>query len=597
MSWGVYEEFLDGMGGVTERDGQRRAVNLLIELSHTDPISYSISAPTGTGKSYAALLAGVYNARDGKRTVIGTSTVVLSEQYKDEIRDIERVFSDVEFAVLKGASNYFCGNKAAIEYSRAKNAKRKAELKSQLVNFAKGLLPAPPIWARCDTEFCLGCAEKYRKTGVSECHYAKARAAALEADVVVTTHAMISINMKMEDSILGKVHLTIFDEAHKASASLIYDEVFGASRVRKLDWNGILLAMPPNRRSDFVMHFEDLKAEPYAHEWKWFVPTVSTIEDAVSVWPTHMEILDMQKRLKTCSESEKLELGKSVEFLQRARTVLDEISSGQIDGGVALWMRGGAYKLQDMIPDASMVNKLKKRRVAWLSATIGTHSRPTYSLDKCGLKTEHFTLPSPFDYSKQLKWTVRQGSKSIPETDLIASINDYWKGGCVVLTGTHNRKERIAENLRVQCPEVLVQEQTLSGNTGNQTALMAHCDVADAGGSPILVGVEIFSTGIDLPGLRLTKLVLAGLFPLRDDAAYSNWRRRWLESFDGNGFDDYELPERAIALEQQIGRVIRRTDDSGVVVFYVDDGDWTFGSKGRRIIEEALCRFDGAVEI
>ncbi len=591
----VYEEFLDGMPGQTERDGQRQAVNLLIELSLDDPGSYSISAPTGTGKSYAALLAGVYNARDGKRTVIGTSTVVLSEQYKDEISRIEKVFPDVEFAVLKGASNYYCGNKAGAEMSKAKAA-RKVELKSQLANYARGLLPAPPIWARCDTDYCAGCVEKFKRIGTTDCQYAKARMDALEADVVVTTHAMISVNMNMDDAILGKVWLTIFDEAHKASASLIYDEVFGASRVRKLDWNAVLLAMPLGRRSDFVTHFEDLKSEPYADEWKWFVPSAKSVEETTRIWPTRVEILDMRRRLKGCPEQEKFELGKSIEFIEKARGVLDQISSGSIDGGLALWMRGGSYKMQDMIPDAKVVEKLKARRVAWLSATIGTHSRPTYSLDKCGLKTEHFSLDTPFDYSEQLQWTVRTGG-GISETDLIAGVNGYWPGGCVVLTGSHKRKERITENLRMKCPEILVQEQTLSGNAGNQTAIMQHCDVADAGGSPILVGVEIFSTGIDLPGPRLTKLVLAGLFPLRDDAAYTNWRKRWLESFDGDGFEDYELPERAIALEQQIGRVIRRVSDKGVIVFYVNDGDWTSGSKGRKIIEEALCRFKGAVEI
>lgn len=141
----------------------------------------------------------------------------------------------------------------------------------------------------------------------------------------------------------------------------------------------------------------------------------------------------------------------------------------------------------------------------------------------------------------------------------------------------------------------------MQANTGagsahaDKSAVESHRELCALGRSPVLVGVEVFSTGIDLPGNELVKLVVADLFPLRDDSAYQAWRSRWLESVGGSGFRDYELPERAVMLEQQVGRVIRRVSDSGVVVFYLADRDWKVGSGGKQIVEEALERFPGVV--
>jgi len=131
----------------------------------------------------------------------------------------------------------------------------------------------------------------------------------------------------------------------------------------------------------------------------------------------------------------------------------------------------------------------------------------------------------------------------------------------------------------------------------NRGVMERHCADADGGGSPVLVGVDIFSTGVDLPGRRLTKLVVAGLFSLREDPAYVSWRSRWLEAYGGRRFESYLLPERAIVLEQQVGRIIRRVDDSGLVVFYVEDKEWLDGSEGQRVILEAMKSFEGAAYV
>jgi ATP-dependent DNA helicase DinG len=175
-------------------------------------------------------------------------------------------------------------------------------------------------------------------------------------------------------------------------------------------------------------------------------------------------------------------------------------------------------------------------------------------------------------------------------------MNRWWKGGMVVLTPFHARKANITSKLLQLLPEELVQDQQSEARL-NVEAIRTHVQAAGEGAKPVLVGVDVFSTGVDLPGQALTKLTIAGLFPLREDWAYVAWRCRWFESVGGNGFEDYLLPERAITLEQQIGRVIRRESDNGVVCFFVENKDAKEGSQGQRIIAEALAKFEGIKEL
>lgn len=602
----IYDEFLS-RAGRTDRSGQREAVRLLTELSHSHEAEhYAIQAPTGTGKSYAALLAGVVNARRDRRTVIGTSTVVLSEQYAADMVVVAKAFPDVKFSLLKGASNYFCGNKVAEELRSVKSADRKNTMIAQLAGYKRGSLTNLPVWAVCDTDYCANCAEKLRRSGRSECEYAKARQAALQAQVVVTTHAMIQIDLRLTgrknaSSILGNVWLTVFDEAHKASESLTYDDAFGMRALNRMNFYGLLTPIDFAKRGRFVTHLEELSDKGWSEEMLWINPTPELATERLALWPSESELERMDTIIEdSVSDRDALRLKGYVEFLKRSRNVLRDIQDGFNDEDVALWTRGGSYKMREMVPDEDLVTKLEGRRIAWMSATIGTDGRKTYSLDKCGLSSgaKFFDLESPFDYEQQLKWTVRTDSDVMDEAGMLAVINKHWPGGMGVLTPFHKRKERITERVAARTDE-LVQMQAQGGGTGmaNSTAVKRHREEAWAGKSPVLVGVEVFSTGIDLPGDELRKLVIAGLFPLRDDLAFQAWRTRWLERVGGNGFEGYELPERAIVLEQQIGRVIRRPDDTGVVVFYVEDKDWKVGSGGRAIILEALKRFPGAVQI
>jgi len=82
----------------------------------------------------------------------------------------------------------------------------------------------------------------------------------------------------------------------------------------------------------------------------------------------------------------------------------------------------------------------------------------------------------------------------------------------------------------------------------------------------VLVASASFWEGIDVPGEALQLVIIDKLpFPPPNDPMVEA-KSRLLESEGKSAFNDYFLPEAAVALKQGAGRLIRRETDQGVLV-------------------------------
>jgi ATP-dependent DNA helicase DinG len=98
----------------------------------------------------------------------------------------------------------------------------------------------------------------------------------------------------------------------------------------------------------------------------------------------------------------------------------------------------------------------------------------------------------------------------------------------------------------------------------------------------VLVASASFWEGIDVPGDALQMVIIDKLpFPPPNDPMVEA-RSRLLETAGSSAFNDYFLPEAAVALKQGAGRLIRRETDQGVLV--VCDSRLATMGYGKRLI-------------
>jgi len=191
-----------------------------------------VEAGTGTGKSYAFLIPAIMRALDGKKPiVISTNSLALQEQiYTKDIPDLMRYLNlpNLKVVLRKGRGNYVslrrmfnAGNLAwdiNTEIPQLEDIQTWAETSKfgtvQDLNF----VPKPNIWAevQSDQYDCLGkkC-PTYKK-----CFYYKSRTDSEEADIIITNHALLTLDLMVKASsddntgILPTFSQLIIDEAH-----------------------------------------------------------------------------------------------------------------------------------------------------------------------------------------------------------------------------------------------------------------------------------------------------------------------------------------------------------------------------------------------
>ena len=186
-----------------------------------------IEAGTGTGKSFAYLLPAMLWAYENQRRVlISTNTIALQEQlFQKDIPFLKQCLDyDFPVALSKGRSNYICMRRFD-QYERQGATVSWTEklFIAQLIHWLsfteqgdKETLNLNKLeqqyWASIasQTETCLGgqCS-RFR-----DCFYMNNKKQCENSMVIVTNHALLLQNLKLENQILPSFEYVIIDEAH-----------------------------------------------------------------------------------------------------------------------------------------------------------------------------------------------------------------------------------------------------------------------------------------------------------------------------------------------------------------------------------------------
>lgn len=171
-----------------------------------------IEAPTGTGKSFAYILAGVRNAKmHNKKFVISTATKTLQGQLygKDLPHFVQHSGEDFIYGLAKGRGNYLCPYQleSSITDANLDMLQVADELQVKLQKIAdeygkqnwSGDLDSAPIFIESqlkplitiDKHQCLGYQCPHNQKDNSNCPFYKNREYLKSCDVVITNHSLL----------------------------------------------------------------------------------------------------------------------------------------------------------------------------------------------------------------------------------------------------------------------------------------------------------------------------------------------------------------------------------------------------------------------
>ena len=209
----------------------------------------------------------------------------------------------------------------------------------------------------------------------------------------------------------------------------------------------------------------------------------------------------------------------------------------------------------------------ERRSTIFTSATLAVGGTFDYFSSRVGLgpEIEEMILPSPFDFYRQALVCLPT-DLPLPEDesfdgaveDLIASVAARVGGRTLVLFTSHRqlRDVHVALKQRVDLDEVLILGQ---GVDGQRRQLLKTFEEAER---PLLLGTSSFWEGIDIPGERLSCVMIVRLpFAVPSDPIYAARAEQLRDPFS-----QLALPQAALRLKQGFGRLIRRSSDHGAVV-------------------------------
>ncbi len=556
-----------------------------------------VEAGTGVGKSLAYLLpAALWAVTRDRRVIVSTHTRALQEQLMNHelpaaAKALELLGLPLRYSMLMGADNYLCVQRLARLRMRpdsvSETGKEMLErLDAHAKNAQSGHRSSLPelvpqnLWDRLarDTDVCMGPGGPYW----DRCLWRRDRERADRAHILVVNHALLLSGARLPPS-----DAMILDEAHNLedAAAARYGVTAGLSRVVQLT--------EEVRAAAKIYGDENLD---------------SLAAETAAALGAFLETLAKDNGLKDADEDNQgrllesapqyppaalLALDKGLaEAASAAEGTPDETEMRQLHARVAQF---GHDLMAILKPDSSAT----ARWVSWprtgpelraapldvgrrlseglfsrgipavlTSATLSTGDGLKDFKARVGLpEAKELVLDSPFDYATQAAFWAVDG---IPDpkdeeahaeavTQACADIVKRVPGGVFLLFSSWKTMKKVHSLLRKKITDRPVWAQ---GSSGHEALVREFEEAGDA----VLLGVDTFWQGIDVPGEALSCVVMAKLpFPSAFSALESA-RRRWLEENGRDYFKDWSLPRAVMKFRQGFGRLIRSSSDRGAVI-------------------------------
>jgi ATP-dependent DNA helicase DinG len=569
-------------------------------------------AGTGTGKTFAYLVPIILS---GQKAVVSTRTINLQEQLASKDLRLLSGLKSFAYVVAKGRSNYVCLRRLhAFHPDNTDELTQKKDLLEWVSETDSGDIEdcmdhkRPAVWEKVcsDSDACRGNKCTYSR----DCYYFKARRKWESAQVVVTNHALLTINAMMPDDkkILPKAEVLVIDEAH-ALDSIVSEQIGlnlsdrGLEKILtkflRVDQRGIykgLLSKTPALFRDV----EALKVEAglffnkvrESSGHRKIIRGRFALGGHLSLLSASIEAL--LEKIRTSSvglftEDEELDLKAAVIKLRSLCEGM-ELFAEEVDGFVR-WAeveeKKTALRMSPIYPSDFVRNNMMPdfSSVILTSATLSVAGDFGLIKNILGLDgPETLAVPSPFDMRNQVKIGVEmdidlQQEKGIERlAGVIVTESSKEEGGTLVL---FTSKEVMRKTWEIASGKLLAARLNpmLQGTLPNRKMLQEMRGSRNS----VIFGLDSFWEGVDVKGDSLNCLIITKLpFEVPTEPLVVA-RAEEIRKRGGNPFRDYSLPRAVLKFKQGFGRLIRSRDDRGRVI--ICDERIATKEYGRRFME------------
>jgi len=579
-----------------------------------------VQAGTGTGKSLAYLVPALVH---GKKVLVATATLALQRQLVE--RDLPRIKGALEkelgreltFAVYKGVGNYLCLQKMnsagsdpdgelLLEIGTLEKDAKRLRAWAETPGVSGDRDDAPDVDRRvwyANSVSGRECIGKDDCAYGSQCFAVNAKAKAQTADVVVTNHTLLAIEIVDSHAILPERDAVILDEAHEfmdRTTQAVTEELTAARVERAAKMAKKYL---PGKASDAFAKAADNFAEALT-DFAVDVRNDPTKAGRLPELPAQLEA--PIRKIKETSNAVVALINADADVIdpdslaERARVkgatneVLQTATKMLKPSGHQVMWFDPTYSTMYLAPlSVSQVlraNLLTDTPVIATSATLsvgksfdsiaksigfvvgGSDDEDSEDEFEAGeidpANVQMLDVGSPFDFAKQgalylpkhIPEPGRDGPSKEALTEL-AELIDAAGGRTLALFSSWRGVEMADEYLRKVLAELEI--PIITQKRGDSVGTLVERFAKDP--KSILLGTISLWQGIDVPGPSCTLVAIDRIpFPRPDEPVMSA-RAAEADAAGGSGFMQVSLPRAALLLAQGTGRLIRSIDDRGVV--------------------------------
>lgn len=605
---------VEAIGG-SPREGQiemaEAVANALSDRHHL-----MVQAGTGTGKSLAYLVPALVH---GKKVLVATATLALQRQLVE--RDLPRIVPalskvlnrEITYGIYKGVGNYICLQKMNSEgddpdgealfevSSLEKDAKRLHEW-ARKPGVTGDRDDAPDVdrrvWAAnsLSGRECVGadvCAYGH------QCFAAIAKGKAQTADVVVTNHTLLAIEIVDSHPILPERDAVILDEAHEfmdRTTQAVTEELTGprVSRAAAMSRKHM-----PGKLSDALTKAADAfndAMDGYGQRVKY----ETNLQGRLTELPSELEAPIRKVResaqavLQLIAADEEIVDPDGIAERARVKGAVNEISMTaakilKMGTGQVLWYEPTFSTLHLAPLTVSSVlrnNLLTKTPVIATSATLTVGKGFDAMARNIGFvvdddvdveveegdvdpsNVQMLDVGSPFDFANQgmlyLPKHLPEPGRDGPSSEALVELGeliDAAGGRTLALFSSWRGVEAADAHLRKVLAELPI--KIITQKRGDAVGPLVERFAKDE--TSILLGTISLWQGVDVPGSSCILVAIDRIpFPRPDDPVMSA-RSAEVDAAGGSGFMKVSMPRAALMLAQGTGRLIRSVDDRGVV--------------------------------